>query len=143
VSLDQVAKAIVVEWLGPGQVPHRWEFAGRLVAFEYVENRGAAFGILAGQTWLLSVLALVVAAGFIAFCWNELPTSALLRISIGLVLGGGFGNLLDRLRLGYVVDFIAVGNWPKFNLADSAITIGLILLAFGALRDNSTSEDIL
>ncbi len=138
--LDQVTKALVVSWLGPGQATQRWELAGPWLAFEYVENTGAAFGILSGRVWLLSVLALVVAFGFLLAFLRDLPHSAELRLSIGLVTGGGIGNLLDRLRSGYVVDFLAVGIWPRFNVADSAITIGLILLALTALREETPPE---
>lgn len=138
---DQIVKSAIVSWIGPDQPFQRWELAGRLVAFEYVENAGAAFGMLAGRVWLLSLLALVVALAFLILFWRDLPRSVLLRTSVGLVLGGAIGNLLDRVRLGYVVDFVAIGVWPKFNIADSAITIGLALLAFSAFLDTSPREN--
>ncbi len=141
VILDQLAKLLVIAWIGPDQSLHRWELAGSLLAFEYVENTGAAFGILAGRVWLLSVLALIVGLGFLFAPRRELPFSGLLRLGIGLVIGGGLGNLVDRLRLGFVIDYIAVGIWPKFNVADSAITIGLILMAWTTLRDETTQEN--
>ncbi len=141
VILDQLAKLLVVAWIGPDQSLHRWELAGSLLAFEYVENTGAAFGILAGRVWLLSVLAMIVGLGFLFALRRELPFSGLLRLGIGLVIGGGLGNLVDRLRLGFVIDYIAVGIWPKFNVADSAITIGLILMAWTTLRDETTQEN--
>ena len=140
VILDQLAKGVVLAWIGPGQPHQRWELAGSLLAFEYVENTGAAFGILAGRTWLLSMLALVVGLAFLFALRREMPFSGGLRLSIGLVIGGGIGNLIDRLRLGFVIDYIAVGVWPKFNVADSAITIGLILMAWTTLRDDTFQE---
>ncbi len=133
--LDQLAKAAIVSWIGPEQPHQRWEVAGRLAAFEYVENTGAAFGLFAGRAWLLSAGALMVALGFVAAFWRDLPRSGALRISVGLVLGGAIGNLVDRMRLGHVVDYLAIGAWPKFNVADSAITIGLVALAYCAFAD--------
>lgn len=140
VILDQVSKTLVAAWIGPDQPFQRREVAGRWLAFEYIENTGAAFGILAGRVWLLSILAIVVAVGFLLAFRSSLPHSAWLRLSFGLVTGGGIGNFLDRLRLGYVIDFLAVGTWPKFNLADSAITIGLAVLALTALREETSRE---
>lgn len=141
VLVDQLTKAGIVDWLGPGQAVHRWELAGPWLAFEYVENTGAAFGILAGRVWLLSALAVLVGFGFLLAFRSDLPRSGPLRLSIGLVIGGGVGNFIDRVRLGYVVDFVAVGVWPKFNVADSAITIGLIVLALNALREEPSREN--
>ncbi|MBA2775304.1 MAG: signal peptidase II [Chloroflexia bacterium] len=138
---DQIVKTAIIAWIGPDRPFQRWELAGRLVAFEYVENTGAAFGVFAGRVWLLSVLAVVVALAFLVLFWRDLPRSTLLRTSVGLVLGGAIGNLLDRVRLGYVVDFMAVGVWPKFNIADSAITIGLALLVFSAFQDSPPREN--
>ncbi len=140
VILDQAAKALVVVWIGPDQANHRWEVAGPWLAFEYVENTGAAFGLFAGRIWLLSILAVLVALGFLLAFRRDLPHSGMLRLSIGLVTGGGIGNFVDRLRLGYVVDYFAIGAWPKFNVADSAITIGLIVLALTALREETSRE---
>jgi len=141
VVTDQVTKALVVGWIGPDEAVSRREVGGPWLAFEYVENTGAAFGMFAGRTWLISVLALAVAAGFLLAFRRELPTRGTLRLSIGLVLGGGIGNLLDRIRLGYVIDFIAVAIWPRFNIADTAITVGLALLAIVVLRDESIGEN--
>lgn len=132
---DQFLKVIMVWWLGPDAGSHRWELAGRLVAFEYVENRGAAFGILPGQTVLLTVVALLIVAGCIVLMRREAKTHPAAAMAIGLIVGGALGNLLDRVRLGYVVDFIAIGIWPKFNLADTIITVGIGLLLWSGFRE--------
>lgn len=141
VVVDQLTKTVIVDWLGPDQVVHRWELAGPWLAFEYVENTGAAFGLLAGRVWLLSALAVLVGFGFLLAFRSDLPQSAQLRLSIALVIGGGIGNFIDRVRLGYVVDFVAVGVWPKFNVADATITVGLIVLALTALREEPSREN--
>ena len=94
----------------------------------YVRNRGAAFGLLQGRQSLFIILAL----GIIAWLVRELAfrpsASRAVRWGCALVLGGAAGNLLDRLRFGYVVDFIDLRVWPVFNVGDSAITIGVTLL---------------
>ena len=95
--------------------------------FSFTTNTGAAFGILQGQRWFLIGVALVVAVvlcvAIVKYGYTEL----------GFILGGTIGNLIDRLVLGEVVDFIAVGWWPSFNVADSFNTIGVALLVFGML----------
>ena len=140
VSLDQSVKLAVTVWLGPNSAEQRWELAGRFLAFEYVENRGAAFGLFAGQTLFLALAA--VAAALILWTGLARTTarSKVAAIGLGLVVGGALGNLIDRVRLGYVVDFFAVGIWPKFNVADSAITIGLILLGWYALDGHAREQ---
>jgi signal peptidase II len=134
-ALDQVIKFVVIAWIGPDASLHRWELAGRLVAFEYVENRGAAFGILPGRTSLLIVVALMITLGAIALMVREARQHSIGAAGIGLVVGGALGNVIDRIRLGYVVDFIAVGIWPKFNVADTMITIGIVLLPWSGIRE--------
>ncbi|GAB4199987.1 MAG: signal peptidase II [Wenzhouxiangellaceae bacterium] len=99
-------------------------------------NRGAAFSFLHGadgwQRWLLSGISLVVSVILVVWLWQTPLRSRRQALAISLVLGGAIGNLVDRLRLGYVVDFIDVHvagwHWPAFNIADSAITIGITLL---------------
>ena len=94
----------------------------------YATNSGTAFGLLRNQTLFL-IVASIIAVGFLVYFYRThaivRPT---LRLSIGLQLGGAFGNLIDRLTSGAVVDFIDVGWWPIFNLADSAIVVGMTIL---------------
>lgn len=125
-------------WIGPDAARHRVELIGSLLGFEYVQNTGAAFGILAGQPLLLAIFAVLASALFVAMMRTTLRAHPLVPIAVGLVLGGALGNLLDRIRLGYVVDFVAVGGFPRFNVADSAITIGLMLMAWTALREDES-----
>jgi signal peptidase II len=96
----------------------------------HVTNNGAAFGLLAGQMVLFVLIALVVAAVIVAY-YRFLPRERLwLRVSLGLQLGGALGNLLDRLRHGYVVDFVEVRSLPVFNVADASIVCGVLILAY-------------
>ena len=139
VVVDQLSKAIVVREIGlHDYVP----LIDGLLSLSHVRNHGAAFGLLSDwnipyQSLLLSTLSLL-ALGAIAAYFLRLPTSAWLpRLSLSLVLGGAIGNVIDRLRLGYVVDFVHVYwreyQWPDFNVADSAITIGVALLVIDIL----------
>ena len=139
VVLDQLTKAIVVQRIAlHDYVP----LVDGLLSLSHVRNHGAAFGLLSDwnlpyQSLLLSTLSLI-ALGAIAAYFLRLPKGAWLpRLSLSLVLGGAIGNVLDRLRLGYVVDFVHVYwrdyQWPDFNVADSAITIGVALLVIDIL----------
>jgi len=140
-ALDQWSKRLIIDWLGQDSASHRWELTGKYLAFEYVENTGAAFGLFAGRTWLLSALALCVASTFFFLFRSAVRRDSLLRAALGLLLGGAAGNVLDRIRMGHVTDFVAVGNWPKFNLADSAITLGIALITASMLREIHPMND--
>lgn len=101
----------------------------------HVHNTGAAFGLFQNQTFALIIVALVgitVLLVYALFIYPRFPflNSRLGISALGLVLGGTVGNLIDRLRLGYVTDFISVGIWPAFNIADSAIVVGVIIFAY-------------
>lgn len=130
VVLDQSLKIGVASWLGPGATSQRWEFVGRFLALDYVENRGAAFGIFEGQAVPLALAAVIAVLVLLTQVASSVATSRVAASGLGLVLGGAIGNLIDRVRLGYVVDFVAVGIWPKFNVADGAITVGLLMLGW-------------
>jgi signal peptidase II len=138
---DQSAKWLVTRALGPEHPTHRHELLGSVLAIDYVENTGAAFGVLQGQTGVLTAVALFVLIGLIVSYRRVPDPSFFLTVGLGLLLGGALGNLLDRVRLGYVVDFVAVGIWPKFNVADSAITIGVLLLAVQFWRGETMREE--
>jgi len=141
VLLDQATKALVVARLGLHEYT---EVVDGLLSISHVHNRGAAFGVLSDasvpyQHLLLAGLS-VVALLAIAYYFVRLPPAAWLpRTALALVLGGAVGNLIDRIRLGYVVDFVHVfwrdHVWPDFNVADSAITVGVVLLVLDILRE--------
>ena len=104
-----------------------------------IHNRGAAFGILKNHTPLfifISILAVILIS--FAIQNNKSRKYYFYNISLALILSGAMGNLIDRLRLGYVIDFLDFRIWPVFNVADSAITIGAILLGYSILRNTET-----
>jgi signal peptidase II len=116
---------------------------GSIVELIYVQNTGVAFSLLAGQQ--VQFLFIVVAVAVIGYLyWRNRETgSLLLKFSFGLVLGGAIGNLVDRFRLGYVVDFIHfhipnLFDFAVFNVADSAISIGVVLLALLLWQESAT-----
>jgi signal peptidase II len=143
VVLDQVTKAMALARLAPG-IPVV-VFDGWL-SLTLVMNPGLAFGLLGTvpPAWRWVVAALSVAALLILarVALRVLPTSGWPgRLAIGLIFGGAVGNLIDRARFGAGVDFVDVHwrgwHWPAFNVADSAISIGVVLLALRLLRDRS------
>ncbi|MSQ06524.1 MAG: signal peptidase II [Dehalococcoidia bacterium] len=103
-------------------------------------NTGSAFGMFQGQNTPLIFVSVVGIAVLVLVYRSQPQVTSLLRLSLGMQIGGAAGNLLDRLRLGHVTDFIDVGPWPVFNLADSSIVIGLLLLAWLLLRSGGAAR---
>ncbi len=145
IALDQLSKAWVVRHLSFHAARPVLPVLDLTLAF----NTGAAFSFLADQSgwqrWLLTALALAVAVLIIGYLGRlEARRQGLLCAALALILGGALGNLIDRLRLGYVVDFISA-HWhghyfPAFNLADSSITIGAALLLIDLWRESRTAR---
>ncbi len=130
VAADQIVKLIVVNTMRMG---HSIDIIGSVVRLTRTANTGAAFGLFrGGSTWFVWISA-AASVAIIAFSREIVKMRFWERTAFGLVLGGAVGNLVDRIRLGAVVDFIDIGfgtlRWPSFNVADSAITIGVIILA--------------
>lgn len=121
----------------------------------YIENTGSAFGLLANQVFLLIIISVAALVFILLFLRYLSPATTLSIVSIGLIMGGAAGNLIDRLRFGCVTDFIYFrlwGNfhWPAFNIADAAITVGVFVLIYSfyksgvfrkAYEHNTRSKD--
>lgn len=120
-TLDQLTKYIVRSNLALGE---SFPDDG-LVRITYVANTGAAFGILKGQTLFLTVTTFFGLAAILLYYLYPFMEHGFLRLALGLQLGGAIGNLTDRVRLGEVTDFIDFRFWPAFNVADSAIVMGV------------------
>jgi len=143
IALDQFSKWIVLQNISFGETIYVAPFWNWVLAF----NPGAAFSFLADQPgwqrWLFSALALAV-SGWVAVVLRQHPQQKLLSLALTLVMGGALGNVIDRIRFGAVVDFVqwhAAGYyWPAFNVADSAITIGAILLVVEQLTAANKKE---
>lgn len=130
--LDQITKLLASQNLLLNQsVP----VINNIFHFTLIHNRGAAFGIFKNQTIFFIFMALIT----VVIIYRKLKTCKektldISTVSLMLILGGALGNLIDRIFLGYVVDFIDLRIWPVFNIADSAITIGAILLGYRLLK---------
>ncbi len=136
VALDQVSKALVESRLVPGQ---QVDVLGPL-GLTLSHNRGVAFGFADGGGVALIVLMIGVLA-FVGVLFARNPCRPGMWVAAGLLAGGALGNLADRVRNGAVTDFVSIGPWPAFNLADAAITAGVILLAIGTyLSGEATSS---
>ena len=124
VALDQGAKALVEARLAPGEHVH---VLGPL-DLTLAHNSGVAFGLASGGGIALVVLVLA-ALGFVGALFARDPARPWMWVAVGLLAGGALGNLIDRVRADAVTDFVDVLSWPPFNLADAAITLGVVVLA--------------
>ena len=143
VVVDQIVKLIALDRLAPG-IPV--DVVPGLIALTLVRNPGLAFGLLAGipagWRWVVGLLSLLALIVLLRVGLRVLPRGGWReQTAIGLIFGGAVGNLIDRTRYGSVVDFVDVyfrgWHWPAFNVADSAITVGVALLALGLVTDKS------
>jgi signal peptidase II len=129
--LDQVTKIWILQ-LFANTSQTSLPLLGEWLRFSFATNTGAAFGLLPQQTWLFVAAAAIVAPVIVYLGGTSAADPWPVSLSLGLMLGGSLGNLVDRIRLGHVVDFIDVGvgswRWPSFNVADSAFVVGTILL---------------
>ena len=137
IVLDQLTKYLVRANLALGEsVPEEGP-----LRITYVTNTGAAFGILQGQTLFLVVTTFFGLAAILLYYLYPPMEHGVLRLALGLQLGGAVGNLADRVRLGRVTDFIDVGPWPAFNVADSSILVGVfIIIGFFLLAERAQQD---
>lgn len=138
---DQLSKAWIRSSLPEGHSLFRLGF----FRLTHVQNTGAAFGLFPDQSLILTIFAIIAGTAVLFFVlyghryfpWLENLSTMLV---FGLMLGGTVGNLIDRFRFGYVTDFIDFSYWPAFNVADSAVTVGVILFALLLLRHAQTEK---
>lgn len=139
-SLDQLSKFLSTKYLLLHQsIP----IIKGVFHLTLIHNRGAAFGMLKDQVYLF-ILTAVICVVLIPLYLNRqrLKSLSLYNISLGFILAGALGNLIDRLFFGYVIDFLDFRIWPVFNVADSAITIGAILLGWSILVKHDASNNL-
>jgi signal peptidase II len=142
VTFDQLSKLWIRAHLALGE---SLPLTGRL-SLTYVGNTGSAFGLLANRTFLLIIIGIASLLIVLLFLRYLSQVTTLSMISIGLIWGGAVGNLIDRLRFGYVTDFIYFrlwGNfyWPAFNIADAAITVGVFVLIYSFYKSGVFSKE--
>jgi signal peptidase II len=147
VTVDQVTKTMVDRLM---ELHESREVIAGLLHLTYVRNRGAAFGVLSDaelpyQAWLFAAVSVLALAAIGVYAWRLPAASRLPRLALALIIGGALGNLIDRVRLGYVIDYVDVywgrHHWPAFNVADSCITIGVVLLVADMLRHPRSEPD--
>jgi signal peptidase II len=134
--LDQLFKYLVVREIGMNSAWYP------LPGFDWLRlipstNTGTACGYLPQFSIVFTLAPFFILAIVIYFYRSQKQPSWLLSIGVGLIIGGAFGNLADRLRLGYVVDFVQVGGWPIFNVADAAVSTAVVLMLLWSLREDS------
>jgi signal peptidase II len=138
---DIVTKRVIVATMTPHEVRR---VVGDYARLTYIHNPGAAFGLFPGSRWPLIVISVAAIVVVVVVALRH-RTRTITLIPLGLILGGAVGNLIDRVRLGQVVDFIQIGipphYWPVFNAADSAVSIGVVWLAIGLLLDGEGKSE--
>ena len=129
--LDQLSKIIIVRTVNLGD---SLPVVNNIFHITLVFNRGAAFGIFARSSFLFIVISVFIIAFIIISSIRRSTSLTTYSLPLSIILGGALGNLVDRLRFGFVVDFLDFRIWPVFNIADTAITIGAILLILKVLK---------
>lgn len=133
VALDQWTKGLVRANIPPGGMwlPESLEWLSPYARIVHWYNTGAAFGMFQNASMVLTVLAFIVIGVILYYYPRVEKVDWSLRLAMSMQLGGAIGNLIDRLTLGHVTDFISVGNFPVFNVADASISVGAAVLLFG------------
>ncbi len=137
VFLDQISKYLVVIYMELGESV---DIIPGIFRFTYVRNTGAAFGSLSDARWIFMILSIVAIIGLLVFIFWKKPKDKLMLSALIMIAGGGIGNMIDRVRLGYVIDFLDFCAFPKlwmwvFNIADSFVVIGAGLLILWMILD--------
>lgn len=127
VAFDQLTKYLVSQKLSTGKIV---SFIPKVIQFRYAQNTGMAFSMLSGARWFFIALTAIVCVGVIAYLFSGKCKSLWLYWSLGVVVAGGIGNLIDRILYGFVVDFIEpiFVDFAVFNIADCAVTCGAVVL---------------
>lgn len=141
VVLDQATKIFTKDYMILG---HSKKLLGNFVRYTYIENTGMAFGIHVGSRLFFTIFSILAGLVILIYLFKSRNDQPMVRISLSLILGGAIGNLIDRIFYGAVVDFIDVGfgslRWYVFNVADAAVSIGMILLITAILLKKEEPE---
>ena len=135
--LDRITKIMVTGNMSYGQ---SIKILPDIFHFTFVFNNGTAFGLLKGQNALLAVFSALAIILIAAYAMTHKWLGPVVSSALGLIVGGALGNLFDRVRFGHVIDFLDFRVWPVFNIADSAITIGMVILAWYILSNSAKGK---
>jgi len=143
VIIDQLTKFFVRQYMAYGDTWAPWDWMMPYARLLYIHNTGAAFGLFKNANPVFMVLAVIV-SGVIIYYYPQIPsTEKVIRFALSLQLAGAVGNLIDRIFFGRVTDFISVGNFAIFNVADSSITVGVVILLIAVwLQDRKEKKNL-
>lgn len=141
ILLDQVTKVLVRRNLALGEWWSPWVWLEPYVRIVNWKNTGAAFGILPGLGDVIAILAVVVAIAIVYYFPRVPREDWTLKLAMGLTFGGALGNLIDRLTIGWVTDYMSIWRFPVFNVADFCITMGVIVLLLGVWSQERNRAD--
>lgn len=131
ILLDQLTKYWIRQTLALGEVYRPDFWLSQYARLIFWKNTGAAFGMFQNFGDIFSIFSVVISV-FVIYYFRQIPVEDwLIRLSMSMLLGGAVGNLVSRLTQGYVTDFISIGNFPVFNIADASISVGVVVLFFG------------
>lgn len=133
IGLDQFTKFLAQKFL-----PMKYVIIEHVFWLTYVENFGAGFGILKGQSFLLGIIGVLIAIGLVILVYTQ-KLSFLENAAYSLVMAGALGNAIDRFVFGYVIDFLDLGWWPVFNIADISLVVGVTLLLYHSLSNSNAA----
>lgn len=131
IALDQFTKTLVRNNLEFGQIWAPWDWILPYARVIHIQNTGAAFGLFKGANTIFMILAVVVAGAIIYYFPSISKKDWIIRVALSMQLSGALGNLIDRIKVGHVTDFVSVGTFPVFNVADASITVGVGILLIG------------
>jgi len=137
VTADQLSKIILLKYFTPGE---SFPLIKHVLHLTLVFNKGGAFGIFANATSVFILISLVVIIAIAAFLFYKKTTQYSIAVALSCIMAGAASNLIDRLRFGYVIDFIDFRIWPVFNIADSAITLGTLWLVYYVVARSPATE---
>lgn len=143
VALDQISKYLVVQNIALGETV---KCIDGLFHLTYIRNKGAAFGMLADHRWVFMAVSVAAIAAIFVYLWRAKPKSPWLKAALGMIMGGGIGNMIDRTVNGYVVDFFEVEfvKFAVFNVADAFVTVAcgilVVYLAADAVREGKAEK---
>lgn len=139
IIVDQITKALTINQISLGEIV---DFIPGILSFTYVQNTGAAWSILEGRMVFFYIVTLVVVGLLIYFLHHDAKDSRILSIAISLMIGGAIGNFIDRVLFQFVIDMFRLEfiSFPIFNIADIALTFGVILMLFGVIYEEFISK---
>ncbi len=137
IVLDQYTKSVIRTYLEFGEIWMPWKWLEPYARIIHINNTGAAFGLFKGANSIFMVLAVIVAGAIIYYYPSISKKDWVIRIALSMQLAGAVGNLIDRIQFGRVTDFISIGTFAVWNVADASITVGVVVLLVGIwVQDN-------